>query len=186
VATNEQIQQVWVMLIAAYPNYAKEQGAQQLTLTLKLYQTMLQDVPMDILHATTLQHIAAAKWFPTIAELRGLAASIQAPPARVAIEAWGDVLDAMAAPSYYRYADGFHEFPKFADPLVQRIVDSMGWGNLCGSEDGTADRARFLQAYDALARRAVDDRLQLPIVRDLTQRLAMQRSAGLLEAQHVG
>ena len=55
-----------------------------------------------------------------------------APPAQAAIEAWGTVTAAMASARYYRYADGFHEFPQFADPVTQRVVDALGWGNLCG------------------------------------------------------
>ena len=74
----------------------------------------------------------------------------------------------MASARYYRYADGFHEFPQFADPVTQRVVDAMGWGNLCASEDGTADRARFLQGYEAVAKRCQEERATLPIVRELT------------------
>ena len=58
----------------------------------------------------------------------------------------------MSGYRYYRYADGFHEFPKFSI-VTQKVVDAMGWGNLCASEDG-ADRARFLQAYEVMARQA--------------------------------
>ena len=85
----------------------------------------------------------------------------------------------MASARYYRYADGFHEFPVFDDPITQRVVNAMGWGNLCGSEDATADRARFLQGYEAVARRMQDDRATLPVVRELTARLSMGRTLQL-------
>ena len=88
----------------------------------------------------------------------------------------GDVTAAMASARYYRYADGFHEFPSLPIRLRSEVVDAMGWGNLCGSEDGTADRARFLQGYEAVAKRMQDERAKLPIVRELAARLAAGRN----------
>lgn len=175
-ANSEEIQQVFRLLNVNYPNYAKSLLPGVLKEQLELWQKLLADLPCEILKASALQHMASSQWFPTVSELRNGAGAIAAPAARVAIEAWGDVVTEMASPRSYRYADGFHEFPKFTDPLVQKIVDSMGWGNLCGSDDTTADRARFLQAYEAMARRATEDRMQLPVVRDLVARLTMQRS----------
>lgn len=169
-ATPDDIKQVWAMLIAAYPTYAKDQPAEQLRMTLKLYQRMLQDIDANVLQAATLQHIAVSKFFPTIAELRQVAGAIAAPATGTAMEGWGEVTAAMADARFYRYADGFHQIPQFS-PITQRVVDAMGWGNLCVSEDSTADRARFLQAFDVMAKRAGEERMLLPAVRDLTARL---------------
>ena len=178
-ASYDEIKQVYNLLAVNYPSYGEKLNAALLKQQLALWQQLLADIPGDVLKAAALQHMAVSQWFPAVAELRQQAAVIQAPPAQAAIEAWGEVIAAMSSARYYRYADGFHEFPKFGDPITQRVVDSMGWGNLCASEDGTADRARFLQGYDAVAKRVQAEHGMLPVVRELTARLTMGRTLQL-------
>jgi hypothetical protein len=175
-ATELEIKQVHNLLCINYPAQSGKLSAADIGTQLALWVQLLGDLPGDVLKAAALQHMAVSQWFPAVAELRQQAGALTAPPAQAAIEAWGDVTAAMASTRYYRYADGFHEFPKFADPVTQRVVDALGWGNLCGSEDGTADRARFLQGYDAIAKRMQDDRATLPVVRELAARLSAGRT----------
>jgi len=174
-ATAIEIQQVYNLLAVNYPAHVAKLREGDMRDQIALWAQLLGDLPGDVLKAAALQHMAVSQWFPAVAELRQQAGSLTAPPAHAAIEAWGEVTAAMASTRYYRYADGFHEFPKFSDPVTQRVVDALGWGNLCGSEDGTADRARFLQGYDAIAKRMQDDRATLPVVRELAARLAAGR-----------
>jgi hypothetical protein len=144
--------QVWAVLGTAYPNHAKENGATAMSMTLRLYWRLLKDVPIDSLQQAALRHIAGSKWFPQIAELRAASFALEAPQQQTAIEAWGEVCEAMSSSDYYCYVDHV-TVPHFDNPITNRLVDSMGWRNLCHSEDGTADRARFIQAYDQLAAR---------------------------------
>jgi hypothetical protein len=179
VATELEIKQVHNLLCINYPAQAGKLSAADIGTQLALWVQLLGDLSGDVLKAAALQHMAVSQWFPAVAELRQQAGAIVAPPSSTAIEAWGEVTAAMASTRYYRYADGFHEFPKFSDPVTQKVVDAMGWGNLCGSEDGTADRARFLQGYEAVTKRTHDDRATLPFVRELTARLSMGRNMQL-------
>lgn len=189
-ASPDEVKRVWNLLAINYPSYADKLNADLLKQQLALWQRLLVDVPGEVLQAAALQHMAVSKWFPAVSELRDQAGALTAPPQQAAIEAWGEVTAAMASARYYRYADGFHEFPQFADPVTQKVVDSMGWGNLCGSEDGTADRARFLQGYEAVAKRAQSERLLLPIVRELTAKLTgrniLQLEADNVDRNHAG
>jgi hypothetical protein len=178
-ATSLEIRQVYNLLAINYPSHAGKLTPDDMSNLLALWIQLLGDLPGDVLKAAALQHMAVSQWFPAVAELRQQASVLTAPPAQAAIEAWGEVVAAMASSRYYRYADGFHEVPQFSDPVTQKVVDSMGWGNLCASEDYTADRARFLQGYEAVARRAQDDRSRLPVVRDLAARLAAGRTLQL-------
>jgi hypothetical protein len=180
-ATTLEIQQVYNLLAVNYPAHVAKLREGDMRDQIALWVQLLGDLPGEVLKAAALQHMAVSQWFPAVAELRQQAGSLTARTEQAAIEAWGEVTAAMASTRYYRYADGFHEFPKFANPVTQRVVDALGWGNLCGSEDGTADRARFLQGYDAIAKRQQTDRSLLPVVRDIMA----QRSAGMLEARHV-
>lgn len=185
-ATSLEIRQVYNLLAVNYPAQAAKMTPDDMSNLLALWIQLLGDIDGDVLKAAALQHMAQSQWFPAVAELRQQAGAIVAQPSSTAIEAWGEVTAAMASTRYYRYADGFHEFPKFADPITQKVVDAMGWGNLCGSEDATADRARFLQGYEAVAKRTQDDRALLPFVRDLTARLTMGRALQLEQTHNKG
>ncbi len=55
--------------------------------------------------------------------------------------------------------------PVWSHPLVERVVKQLGWRNLRMSEDQTADRARFVQAYEQLLARATTEEMLLPEVR---------------------
>jgi hypothetical protein len=175
-ATSLEIRQVYNLLAVNYPAHVAKLTPDDMSNLLALWIQLLGDLPGDVLKAAALQHMAVSQWFPAVAELRQQAGTLAAPAQSTAIEAWGEVTAAMASARYYRYADGFHEFPRFTDPITQRVVDAMGWGNLCGSEDATADRARFLQGYEAVSKRMQDDRALLPVVRELAARLSAGRT----------
>ena len=42
---------------------------------------------------------------------------------------------------------------KFENPLAEQVVQQLGWRYLCLSENPVADRAHFVQAYQAMAER---------------------------------
>ena len=41
----------------------------------------------------------------------------------------------------------------FDNPITTQVVEQLGWRYLCLSENPVADRAHFVQAYQALAER---------------------------------
>lgn len=163
-ATTGEIQAIWKILSANYVTHAKSLTPAQLEEQLQVWYAILADIPSDILRAAALQHMAGSKWFPQVAELRDIAAALLVERPATAMEEWGKVVETFSDLRYYRYADGYHEFPTFANPLTARVVAAMGWARLKESEDYTADRARFVQAYDALAARAAEDAKILPQV----------------------
>jgi hypothetical protein len=144
--------QVWNVLDRSYPRFCQEQGAENMLQTLRLYYQLLSDLPIEQIKAAVLRHVSCSKWFPTVAELREASTVLSAAPLPSAIEAWGEVLDAMAGIEGYCFADHV-TVPRFANPITARLVDAMGWRALCGSENGIADRARFIESYEQLAAR---------------------------------
>lgn len=82
---------------------------------------------------------------PSIAEIREYVLELERGPVRAGGEAWRDFLEAVG-----RY--GAYRSPVFADPVVARCVTALGWQELCLSENQVADRARFIELYDRLAR----------------------------------
>ena len=131
------------MLRAAYP-------ARELTKdTLALYAAGLQDLAPEGVYEVLKRHIATSKWFPAISELREtyLEAASNLPTEEDAI---AEVRSAMSKYSYT-------ETPEWSCPEVREAVGVIGWRNWCLSENPASTRARFLDAYRNVRRRAMHD-----------------------------
>lgn len=179
-ANRDEIRQVWKMLAIAYPDFAKTLDAKSLRDTIALYELMLADVDGEVLRAAVTQHIASSQWFPKISEIRERVAAILTPERDTGLEAWGKLMDGMRNANKISWDGNGYEPPDFAappysDPILQRLVDSMGWRYLCQSENAMADRAHFLAAYKAIGEREHVGLMTLPIVRELAARLSADR-----------
>jgi hypothetical protein len=163
-ATNDEILTVFNMLKANYHYATKDMTAEQISDLEVLWCELLKDVDGALLRASALQHVANSKWFPTVAELRQAAADIASPNHRMtAMEAWGEV-------SRQVRDVGSYGKPQFSNPLIRRLVDDIGWLDLCHSEMPGADRARFIDGYKALVSRERQETMELPQVTEARQR----------------
>lgn len=137
-----EIKKLVAVLVAAYPT------TKATAETVGIYERMLADLGYPSANAAVEQLLATSKWMPTVAEIRDRVVSLQTGEIRAGGEAWGSVLKAIARSGRNRTPGvDFH----FADPVVLEAVRALGWVNLCDSENATADRARFVELYDALA-----------------------------------
>jgi hypothetical protein len=148
-------------LKGAYPRTAFNEES------VAVYQLALADVQPRLLQAAVLRHIATNKWFPTIAELRQRVADLilEAEGYLSAPEAWGTVMGEVRRAGHW----GQPQLP----PLVMRAVHAIGgWQGICLSENGAADRARFLEAYGLLLKQEAQKIQELPAVREARAELA--------------
>jgi hypothetical protein len=118
--------------------------------TAGVYETMLLDLPFAACQQAVARLICTSKWLPTVAEIRAAATDVERGPVRSGGEAYGDVLAEIRR-------TGSYGLPSFVDPLVAECVRLMGWRGLCLGTNEAADRARFVELYDALARRGRAD-----------------------------
>lgn len=142
-----------LLMKAAYPRLALSDE------TIQLYTRALQDIEPALLKAAVMHHIASSKWFPTIAELREAAAHLLASASGQpsAYDAWGAVMRQVRLRGRWGVPD--------LEPLAQQAVNVIGgWSFICDSENVTADRARFIAAYEQLLERKVRQQMELPIV----------------------
>ena len=174
-AAGEQILTIFNMLKANYHYALRDMTAAQVSDLEILWCELLRDVDGELLRAATLQHVATSKWFPTVAELREAATDIMSPSHRTtAMEAWGEVARQIRSVGSYGR-------PEFSSSLIRRLVDDMGWLNLCMSEMPGADRARFIEGYKALVSRDRREAMELPQVIEARRRfrlLAEQKRIG--------
>lgn len=161
--------QIWKALTVAYPTAPQATNRE----TMAIYERALSDIPTDVLKAAVLSAISTRTFFPAIAEIRELAFSAIEREAGLptATEAWGAVCEAVRA-------IGIYGAPRWKYQQTADAVRAVGgWESICNSENPTADRARFIEAYSAIVARARSDARQLPEVRDTIKRFEAQRRA---------
>ena len=142
--TDVEAQKLVTMLVTAYPNWISRLPADQQQTTMALYRRMILDLSYASANAAIERMIATSRFPPAIAEIREAVQTLELGPARTGAEAWGDVQ------LKFRQVHP-DSFPNFADPVVERIVRSLGWREISLSENTTADRARFIDAYERVA-----------------------------------
>lgn len=143
-ATANEIAKALAILSAAFPNFNVTKQ------TATAYEKALSMLTSRQLEVAVVHAICNYKFFPTAAEIISAAAEIEsvADQEQTAVEAWGEVMSAVA-----RY--GAYRVPQFNDPLIYQALKAIGgWSYLCLSDDTLmSDRARFIEVYDQLAKR---------------------------------
>ena len=155
-AEKKVIAEVVAVISAAYPHFEPTEH------TVEVYWQSLKHYPSDLLRMATLQSVSepGRKFAPTIGEIVGEILKINQVVNSLpsSYQAWQEVLQQFIE-------TGSYGDPEWSHPLVESTVKTLGWRNLCMSENQVADRARFIQAYEQLEQRAINDALMLPEVR---------------------
>ena len=115
--------------------------------SLDFWYMMLSDIPYDTAENAIMEHICTNIYPPNIAEIRKLCMERMRPHVLSFDEAWGVVQTAISRYGWYHPQQAFATM----DELTLSVVKNLGWTRLCQSENITADRANFREAYEAKA-----------------------------------
>lgn len=108
---------------------------------MKLYGDRLMDFDSRVLRAAAEQLVATSRFFPTLAEIRAACEAVTAEERPTALDVYGDTIRELSR------ALAAREVPRL-DPVAKEVVAAMGGAyTLVASDNGAADRARFLEAY---------------------------------------
>lgn len=154
--TPEAAQKLIVMLTTAFPDGMRWLDEEQQKLTQKLYRRMMLDLDENIGNQAVARIIATAKKWPAISDIREAAEAMTNGHVAVGLEAWGVVVKAIGR--YGRNRIPGHDF-HVKDPITLAVIEMLTWRELCSAEDQTSNRARFVDAYDRLAKQAHQDRI---------------------------
>jgi hypothetical protein len=173
-ASEIEILQVLKILGDVYSNYHLSSAA------VEVYVQLLADIPGEVLEQAALEHISRSTFFPAIAELRTAAFDILEAinPIPTDYEAWAEVQAEIRRV-------GHVGLPQFSHALIAKSVDLLGWRYLCLSENPVADRAHFVQAYQALRESTRRDTRRLQLVHQFIAALQASNSPQLASGQLV-
>lgn len=147
--TEEEAQQVFTLIVTAFPSAMQKLNAEQQRATARLYRRFLLDVDSGAATAAVERIIATHRFpslLPTVAEIREAALATTAGDKQHGLRAWQEVKQAVGV-------FGRDRFPVFDDPLTAVVVEALGWRDYCNSDvdDEPSWRARFAELYDKLA-----------------------------------
>ncbi len=156
----EEVTKALMYLAALYPRFVLTEP------TIKAYQTILKDLSPELIEKAVEDLGANSTFFPAAAEIRRAAFDLvdQSQGIPSASEAWGQVKGIYADVRQLRL-----------HPLAIEAVNSLGGLSAFGQSSLDAEaswRARFIQAYDVLAKRKRREMDMLPGVRLYADKLA--------------
>lgn len=145
--TREETAKLLAFITALYPRIELAPAS------VAAWHEMLGDMPFDVAMTAT-KRVLAQQTFPSlpaIGEIRAAAADLTAPKLRDPGEAWREVMTEI------RRIGAYGE-PHFSTPQIAMTVETIGWRELCLSEEGDGViRAHFFRVYEQYARRARED-----------------------------
>lgn len=147
--TGAECHDVLKLIGAAYPTQRQRMSQDDVRAMAAVYTAGLLDLDFDRVRAAVDRLVKGSRFMPTIAEIREAAVDVVRGPRAPGGEAWGRCL-AMVR----RYGSHRHPGVDFAvdDPALLATIRSLGWSDLCQSNNPHADRARFIELYDQLAK----------------------------------
>jgi hypothetical protein len=187
-ATEREVGEVLAVAMPLFANYKPPSNDAASAMLTRAWLTVVGHLPVAILRAAMLDAVTRTEFFPTPKLVLDCATALQAPALpRSGLDAWGDVVAAIAKHGYYHppaggaltFTAGNYEWD-FDDPIVGRLVASLGWAYLCHSEDAMADRAHFVKAYEQMRDRAHEEQKQLPGVRAAREQIAAGQALALV------
>lgn len=120
--------------------------------TLAVYSELLSDLDAALARKAVVRHVGTNKWFPTIAEIRELAAAMVTPGAeQSAEEAWQATRKALRG--WSRYGD---KQPTFGNPITAEVVKTIGWMTFADSTEPERSRRDFVAMYEIIRKRHIE------------------------------
>jgi hypothetical protein len=150
--TDEEAVKIITLALAALPQQSARMTADNIANAAQVWAELMPDHDREEVWSAVKRLLVTSKWLPTPAEILAVIDAARHGRRPGGAEQWSRVCDAIGAVGRFRPA------PAFRDPVTARVVDALGWRELCESENQVADRARFIELYDRLATEAVEDR----------------------------
>jgi hypothetical protein len=123
-----------------------------------IFMEFLKDLSYKVVEKAIFIHISQSKYAPTIAEIRKHAVEIMNTQSVNANTAWGEVKSAIRNFGMPRTNEAILSL----SPLTAKVVNAIGFTEICKSENQSVIRGQFIKLYNEL-RQEETDNLVTPI-----------------------
>lgn len=157
--TTDETKEILRLLCAAYPTQRQRMTGADLHAMLEVWSLALGAVELSAARAAAGRIVCTSKFLPSIAEFLAAIGDVHHGARRTGAEAWADLR------ALFTYRDRGERAG--VDPLVYAVADAQGWITwrtlwrdgadveqwhvALTSDNLAADRARFIELYDAMA-----------------------------------
>lgn len=147
------------ILKAAYPKFYINTSEKDIKSAIELWSTMFSDDALEVVKAAIYKLISEFTFPPTIADVKKRLLQITFPESKkTAVDGYAELMEAMRKYGHYNTQKAMDSF----DPVLKKVVKSIGWETLCMSENKMADRAHFIKLYDVVKKQDNEEKL-LPV-----------------------
>lgn len=168
-------------LLEEFPAFKRKMTEDDRVKMFCAYHLILGDLDAETLLKASLGLVGNATFYPSAGELRRAYFDLvdSANDVPDAYQAWAEVL-ALFRRGYSRMHPPTAE--SVTHPRVLAALDGIGgWRALCGSSNDVADRARYIQAYQAYTKREQYTERMLPGTMEVAKRLVARQRKALTE-----
>lgn len=119
---------------------------------------LIGDLPYEVCNVSIQKYMLTNKFPPTVAEIREMAANVVGGDPLTWGESWERALNAVRRFGSYNKVDALNSL----DPLTRKCVESIGYMELCMSENIMVERAHFQKVFEVYQKREQTDK-QMPV-----------------------
>lgn len=160
------------ILSRAYPRDRTFNDPVKVADTVEVWAMLLADLPASAVVAAVKKHCMTNVWPPSVAEIRAAVAEAENPGIQIdAGTAWGEVTAAIRWYGYYREEEALASL----SDTTRAAAKSIGWKELCTSENADVIRGQFRMAFETMANRHRKDATLPPEFRPQIQARGLQR-----------
>jgi Loader and inhibitor of phage G40P len=140
VTTPQETAEVMAILAGAYPSWSAPKE------TVLVFHKALQDIPVTVIREAATQWILTEERPPSVAALRKKSAELQGLLAPSPAEAWAEVQEVAERYGIYQA----EQRPRWSHDLIRQTVKTLGYYNICQTDNITTVRAQFNKMYEQL------------------------------------
>jgi hypothetical protein len=135
-----------------------------------MWYALMGDLPYEVCGMAIKKYMLTNKFPPTVAELRELATNIVSGDPLTWGESWERALNAVRKYGSYNKMAALESL----DPLTRKCVDSIGYMELCQSENIMVERAHFQRVFEVFQKREQTEK-QMPLqLQEAIQRMQLK------------
>ena len=162
-------------LKTAYPKFYAEMTKQEMYNTIDLWTEMFSHENPALVVAAVKNLINTFKWPPTIADVKEEMYKLTENESEAPIEIWNKIKKAIRNSGYYSYEE-FQKLPEEAKVFVGSPNQLREWALATDYNDSVV-KGQFLKQLEVIQKRKKDNKLMLPEVKDIVEKLSSNMDA---------
>lgn len=133
---------------------------------MELWFRELCDIPFNVAEMALRKWVATNKWSPSIADIREMTSGIVNGDPLTWGESWEKALNAVRRFGSYNKGAALDSL----DPITRKCVESIGYMELCMSENIMVERAHFQKVFEVYAKREkTNKQIAAPLLEAISQ-----------------